>query len=288
MRHIDLRFQGREKVISPWLVDGVLVDPGPESCLPALLQALGDEVPSAILLTHIHFDHAGATGELARRWPAVPVYVHERGARHMASPEKLLASTARLIGEDGVRRRWGGMVPVPPERLHPLVGGEAILGGAFRVEYTPGHASHHVAYLHEDTGAALVGDVAGVRIPPEAVVIAPTPPPDVDLELWADSLTKLRAWAPTQLCLSHFGPVTDVATHLEGLETSMQRQAQRASELGPEAFAAWYRADLGGHMSTESVELYVEASPVEHMWRGLERWRAKRAERTAAGAPAQG
>lgn len=283
MRPIDLRFQGSERVITSWEIDGVLVDPGPESCIAALLEGLGELVPRAILLTHIHFDHAGATGAVVRRWPEMPVFVHERGAPNMTSPEKLLASTARLIGEDGIRARWGGMVPIPPENLRPLEGGESILDGAFRVEYTPGHASHHVAYLHEDSGWALVGDVAGVRITPETTVIAPTPPPDVDLQAWAASLRKLREWDPRRLCLSHSGAVTDVGAHLEALEASMALQAQRAAELDPDAFSAWYAAHLSERMSPEAVALYLEASPVEHMWRGLDRWHAKRRRRAPAG-----
>ena len=283
MRPIDLRFQGSERVITCWEIDGVLVDPGPESCLGALLEGLGEMVPRAILLTHIHFDHAGATGALAQRWPEVPVFVHERGAPHMASPEKLLASTARLIGEDGIRARWGGMAPVPSERLRPLDGGETILDGAFRVEYTPGHASHHVAYLHEDSGWALVGDVAGVRITPEATVIAPTPPPDVDLQAWLASLQKLRAWNPQRLCLAHSGAVTDVHDHLAALEASMALQAGRAAELEADDFAAWYADHLGERMSPDAVALYLEASPVEHMWRGLDRWHTRRRRRVAGG-----
>ena len=281
MRSIDLRFQGSERVITSWLVDDVLVDPGPESCLDVLLAGLGQTRPRAILLTHIHFDHAGATGALVRRWPEVPVFVQDRGAPHMASPERLLASTARLIGEDGIRARWGGMAPVPRENLHVLEGGERILDDAFRVAYTPGHAVHHVAYLHEASGWALVGDVAGVRITPEATVIAPTPPPDVDLEAWPASLAKLRGWEPERLCLSHSGAVSEIDAHLSALEESLARQAERARELEAEAFVDWYRGHLAERMAPEVVALYLEASPVEHMWRGLRRWHEKRARRGA-------
>lgn len=280
MRPLDLDFLGHQGIITSWWGDDVLVDPGPESCLEALLGQLEDRRPRAILLTHIHFDHAGATGALVRRWPEVPVFVHERGVRHMASPERLLASTARLIGEDGIRRRWGGMVAVPGENLRSLSGGETILDGAFRVAYTPGHASHHVAFRHEASGSALVGDVAGVHIPPESLVIAPTPPPDVDLDVWPESLARLRAWEPSRLCLSHSGAVSDVSAHLDAVLAGMQRQAARAAELGAVEFADWYRGELAGQMSAESAHLYLEASPVEHMWRGLDRWHARRAEQS--------
>ncbi len=281
MHSIDLRFQGSERVITTWLLGDVLVDPGPESCLDVLLAALDGTRPRAILLTHIHFDHAGATGALVERWPTIPVFVHHRGASHMAAPDRLLASTARLIGEEGIRTRWGGMAPVPQDNLRPLSGGERILDGAFRVEYTPGHAVHHVAYLHEDTGWALVGDVAGIRITPESTVIAPTPPPDVDLQAWPTSVQKLRAWHPQQLCISHSGAVTDTDAHLDALEESLALQAERAGALDADAFAAWYRQHLDTRMAREVRELYLEASPVEHMWRGLRRWHDRRARRTA-------
>ena len=281
MRSIDLRFQNSERVITSWLLDGVLVDPGPETCLNTLFAALEDERPRAILLTHIHFDHAGATGALVRRWPEVPVFVHDRGAPHMASPERLLASTARLIGEEGIRARWGGMAPVPRANLHALSGGERLLEGAFRAEYTPGHAVHHVAYLHEASGWALVGDVAGVRITPEETVIAPTPPPDVDLDAWPHSLRRVREWNADRLCLSHSGAVTGTAAHLEALEASLALQAEQALLLDSDAFAHWYRGHLEERMTPETADLYLEASPVEHMWRGLRRWHDRRARRTA-------
>jgi glyoxylase-like metal-dependent hydrolase (beta-lactamase superfamily II) len=141
MRAIDLRHMGNDKVICCWDVDGVLVDPGPQSTEDALLEALAGEEPSAILLTHIHFDHAGASGALVRRWPELPVYVHERGAPHMAAPERLVASAARLYGgEEGLARLWGEVVPVPERNLRVLHGGETVLGD-FRGEYTPGPGS---------------------------------------------------------------------------------------------------------------------------------------------------
>src|ERR671919_1114595 len=185
MRAIDVKHKGNERVICCWEVDGVLIDPGPGISEQTLLEALDGERPRALLLTHIHFDHAGATGALVRRWPDLPVYVHERGAPHMADPERLVASAARLYG-DQMERLWGEIVPVPERNLRPLRGGESILG--FTVAYTPGHASHHVCYLHEESGRAFVGDVAGVRIPPAKLVLAPPPPPDIDVEAWRESI----------------------------------------------------------------------------------------------------
>ena len=121
VRSIDVMHLGLEHVICCWEVDGLLVDPGPQSCEETLLAAIGGERPRALLLTHIHFDHAGAAGALVRRWPDLPVYVHERGAKHLANPERLVASAAGLYGgEDGLARLWGEVVPVPEENLRIL------------------------------------------------------------------------------------------------------------------------------------------------------------------------
>ena len=205
MRQIDVLHRGLEKVIACYEVDGVLVDPGPQSCEDTLLEALDGERPRALLLTHIHFDHAGAAGALVRRWPDLDVYVHERGAPHMANPERLVASAARLYGgEDGLRETWGEVVPVPEERMNVLTGGETVLG--FEVVYTPGHASHHVSYFRD--GVAFVGDMAGVRIPPYDLTLAPTPPPDIDVEAWERSLDAIAEREPETLALTHFGTWT--------------------------------------------------------------------------------
>ena len=193
MRVIDVKHLERPHVIGCWQVDDALVDPGPESSLDTLLAALGEERPRALLLTHIHLDHAAATGALVRRWPELEVYVHERGAPHLVDPSKLLASAERLYG-DAMERLWGEIVPVPEDNVKPLAGGETVLG--MRVAYTPGHASHHVSYLHEASGTAFIGDVAAVKIPGVELVVPPTPPPDIDIEAWIDSIGVVEAWAP--------------------------------------------------------------------------------------------
>jgi glyoxylase-like metal-dependent hydrolase (beta-lactamase superfamily II) len=277
MRAIDTRHLGVEKVICCWEVDGVLIDPGPQSTEDTLLAALDGQVPRAILLTHIHFDHAGATGALVRRWPDVPVYVHERGARHMASPERLVASAARLYGgEDGLRRLWGEVVPVPEANLRALSGGETVLD-AFRVEYTPGHASHHVSYLHEASGTAFVGDVAGVRIPPSDYVIAPTPPPDIDVELWDRSLDLIEAWAPAALALTHFGQVDDVDPHVGATRERLHEIVALAAQHGPEAFAAGIVDRVAQHAG-DLTEQYALAAPTEHLYLGARRYLDKQVE----------
>jgi glyoxylase-like metal-dependent hydrolase (beta-lactamase superfamily II) len=270
MQIVDSHHLGREKVIGCWEVDGVLVDPGPESTLETVLKALGEGFePRAVLLTHIHFDHAGATGALVRRWPDLPVYVHVKGARHLADPERLVRSAAQLYGGDeGLARHWGEVVPVPQENLHPLEGGERVLD-AFRVEYTPGHASHHVCFLHEATGMAFVGDVGGVRITPRELTVAPTPPPDIDVEAWKQSLSLVRAWSPAALGLTHYGLVEDVPAQLEAVERALEHQIRLQAELDQDGFIEALREHLRG----ECEEQYLQAAPADHLYLGLERWR---------------
>ena len=274
MRQIDVLHRGLSKVIACFEVDGVLVDPGPQSCEEALLTGLAGDRPQAILLTHIHFDHAGAAGALVRRWPDLDVYVHERGAPHMANPERLVASAARLYGgEEGLRETWGEVVPVPEENLKVLSGGETVLG--FKVEYTPGHASHHVCYLHEQTSTAFVGDMAGVRIPPAGLTLAPTPPPDIDVEAWERSLDTIAAWQPVGLALTHFGIAEDVSAQLAAVRESLHWQADLAAEGDQEAFMAAVH-DRIVHTAPEDVAQFELAAPLDHLFLGLDRWHSKR------------
>ena len=277
MRAIDLRHLGNEKVICCWeLQDGVLVDPGPQSTEEALLAALGDREPRALLLTHIHFDHAGAAGALVRRWPDLPVYVHERGARHMASPERLVASAARLYGgEDELARLWGEVVPVPERNLEVMRGGETVLA-SFRVEYTPGHASHHVSFLHEPSGTAFVGDVAGVRIPPTDYVMAPTPPPDIDVEAWERSLDVVESWEPQALALTHFGRVDDVGPHVAAMRERLHEIVNLAARHGADAFAAGLTERVERNAG-DVAACYLQAAPPHHLYLGARRYLDKRA-----------
>jgi glyoxylase-like metal-dependent hydrolase (beta-lactamase superfamily II) len=276
MRAIDLLHLGREKVICCWMAGGVLIDPGPESCVDTLLAALGDERPSAILLTHIHFDHAGATGALVRRWPELPVHVHERGARHLADPERLVASATRLYGEENMKRLWGEVSPVPEENLRVLTGGERGVEGAFRVEYTPGHASHHVSFLHEDSGWAFVGDVAGVRIPPSELVVAPTPPPDIDVAAWERSLDLVAGWSPERLALTHWGEVEYPAEQLEACRRALREEAELAGEQDLDGFMATLHERIAAD-APELIETYEQAAPLDHLFLGLDRWHSKQA-----------
>jgi glyoxylase-like metal-dependent hydrolase (beta-lactamase superfamily II) len=275
---------GRPHVIGCWEVEGALVDPGPESSVQTVLEAIGDEQPRALLLTHIHLDHAAATGALVRRWPDLQVYVHERGAPHLIDPSKLLASAERLYGEQ-MQRLWGEIVPVPEANVTTLAGGESVLG--MRVAYTPGHASHHVCYLHEDSGTAFVGDVAACRIPPSGLIMPPTPPPDIDVEVWEQSLDLVAGWSPQRLALTHFGPVEeDVPGYLAAARARLREEAGLVREMPQEEYERDLQRRIREQMSAEdlgeeTIEELLQAVPTAYQWRGLDRYWSKRAEREA-------
>jgi glyoxylase-like metal-dependent hydrolase (beta-lactamase superfamily II) len=275
VRIIDLRHLGRERVIGCWQVGDVLIDPGPSSCLPVLLHALGDERPRALLLTHIHLDHAGASGSLVERWPDLAVYVHELGAPHLIDPSRLLASAGRLYGED-MDRRWGEMLPVPERNLTVLAGGETLPGG-FEVAYTPGHASHHVSYLHD--GTAFVGDVAGVRITDSTITIPPTPPPDIDVEAWHHSIDLVASWRPERLAMTHFGGSEDVSGQLSELSGRLDAWAELARSGERQDFVTAIRAEIEEQAGAALAAAYEQAAPPEQLYAGLERYWRKRTER---------
>lgn len=270
MRLIDLRHLGRERVIGSWLVGDVLIDPGPESCMQTLLDGLDGQPPRVIALTHIHLDHAGATGSLLRRFPDAEVWVHERGARHLIDPAKLLASAGRLYGDD-MERLWGEVVPVPAERVRSLTGGERVDG--FEVAYTPGHASHHVAYLHEQTGTVFCGDVGGVRIGQDAPALAPTPPPDIDLPAWRESLEKIEAWKPDALVPTHFGRYEDVAEHLGRLRESIESLELLARLQDVDRFVRGVRDQLSTRgADPDTAAAYEQAMPFDQAFAGMRRY----------------
>jgi glyoxylase-like metal-dependent hydrolase (beta-lactamase superfamily II) len=280
MRVIDVMHLGRPHVIGCWEVDGLLVDPGPQSSMETLLEALGGEQPKALLLTHIHLDHAAASGALVRRWPELQVYVHERGAPHLIDPSKLLASAERLYG-DQMERLWGEIVPVPEANVKPLAGGEDVFG--MRVAYTPGHASHHVCYFHAESGTAFVGDVAAVRISPSDLVVPPTPPPDIDIETWLDSIAIVESWRPERLALTHFGAVDDPIEHLETVRKRLREEADLAREFSEQDYERHHRALVAASLGPEAAEELLQAVPPQYQWRGLDRYWRKREEREAAG-----
>ncbi|HZM93896.1 MAG TPA: MBL fold metallo-hydrolase [Vicinamibacterales bacterium] len=291
---VDLEFHGRRQIIATALVQGrdgvAIIDPGPTTCLPALelgLQANGIRWPDVrqILLTHIHLDHAGAAGTIVREHPHVKVLVHGRGVKHMADPSRLIESATRIYG-DRMEHFWGEFAPVPTENLVTLTGGERIDAGGrtFDVAYTPGHAAHHVSFFDASSGVAFVGDTAGVCIN-GGYVLPPTPPPDIDVEVWASSVDRILAWSPGTLMLTHFGPVTTVRPHLatllQNLETTAGIALSLLNEPGTDeergrAFAEKLRHLLRSHMTESEVMTYVVAAAYEHLFSGLARYWRKR------------
>ena len=291
---VDLLFRGRPHAIATGVISGggtlALVDPGPTSCLDTLdlgLQKQGLRLGDVthLLLTHIHLDHAAATGTIVGRHPQIKVLVHERGATHMANPEKLIQSATRLYG-DNMDRLWGEFAPVPEKNLVSLRGGERIeVGGrSFEVAYTPGHASHHVSYFDATSGVAFVGDVAGVCID-GGYVLPPTPPPDIDLELWEASAARIEAWSPQTLFLTHFGPVNGVRAHLQTLLDNLKTFAgfvrvsleePGSDEERGRRFAEQVMRELRQHMTEAQLASYSLAAPPELLWLGLARYWRKR------------
>jgi glyoxylase-like metal-dependent hydrolase (beta-lactamase superfamily II) len=294
LSYIDLEFLGRRHAIASGIVQSAagvaIVDPGPTTCLATLelgLQQQGIRWHDVrhILLTHIHLDHAGATGTIVRSHPHVTVFVHERGAPHVADPQKLIDSATRLYGDD-MTRLWGEIAPVPQRNLVTLAGGEHLDAGGrtFEVAYTPGHASHHVSYLDRSSGVAFVGDTAGVCID-GGYVLPPTPPPDIDVERWRASLDALEAWSPDTIFLTHFGPIGSVRPHLETLWQNLQEMARwvrhTLDETGSDeersrTFADRLRQDMRRHMNEVQIAAYPVAAPFELLWLGLARYWRKR------------
>jgi glyoxylase-like metal-dependent hydrolase (beta-lactamase superfamily II) len=284
---IDVRQRDRERVIGAWDLGGAIVDPGPESRIETLLEELTEE-PRALLLTHIHLDHAGASGALVERFPDLEVWVHARGAPHLVDPTKLLSSAERIYGDQMVPL-WGRVVPIPERNVRVLEGGETIdvAGRRFAVEYTPGHASHHVVYFDESDGTAYVGDVAGVRIPPTDLVQPPTPPPDIDVEAWIRSIDLVAEHEPRVLALTHFGAVEDPGPHLEQTKHALREQAELVRRLledlgdtdqAVRAFVEEVNRRTEERCGAEMVRAFEVGSPVDQRWMGLCRYWQQQAQ----------
>ena len=214
---LDLHFLGEEQLFCSYLLDledGLaLVDPGPRTTLETLessLAELGVTVADLrhLLITHIHFDHAGACGALVAANPRLRVHVSERGAPHLVRPERLERSARRLYG-DMFDVLWGTVEPVPAENIE--LAGDRVAG--LDCFAAPGHAVHHVCFMN-DEGTLFAGDTVGVRWPPSQYVLPATPPPDVDLEAWHATLDEIERRAPSALALPHFGLVMEPAEHL--------------------------------------------------------------------------
>jgi glyoxylase-like metal-dependent hydrolase (beta-lactamase superfamily II) len=292
-RLIDVCQRGRERVIGAWDLGGALVDPGPERRIETLLAGIAAE-PRVLLLTHIHLDHAGAAGALVERFPGLEVWVHEKGAPHLADPSRLLSSARRIYGDE-MEELWGRVLPVPEQNLRVVQGGETVTaaGRELDVEYTPGHASHHVAYFDRSDGTAFVGDVAGVRIPPSDFVRPPTPPPDIDVEQWLASIDLVARRRPERLALTHFGMVEEPQPHLEQVAVRLREQAALVRSLldehgDTEAAVAAFVEEVDRRTreaaGVDTAAVFEVGAPVEQLWQGLRRYWRKRDESAEAAA----
>jgi glyoxylase-like metal-dependent hydrolase (beta-lactamase superfamily II) len=223
---IDTRMCGRDRATSSYLVrarEPAIVETGPTTSLSAVLAGLeelgvGREDLAHIVVTHIHLDHAGGAGALAPHFPRATVWVHERGAPHLADPTKLVQSASRVYGEVRLREMFGSVDPVPGDRLRPLADGDKVNLGDRTLEalYTPGHAGHHVCLADSVTGGVFVGDAVGVFLPDVRILRPATPPPEFDLELAIASIERVQALRPPLILFSHFGPAAEVE-HLTAL-----------------------------------------------------------------------
>ena len=296
--YIDLNFLGVPEIIATAVLHGsagvALIDPGPSTTVEGLKQSLRrkgislDDVRQ-ILLTHIHLDHAGATGSLVRENPRIDVFVHERGAPHMIEPSKLLASAGRLYGAD-MNRLWGDFLPVPADRVRILKGEERITAGGRELEvaYTPGHASHHVAYFDPSSRVAFVGDTAGIRRPDRDYIMPPTPPPDIDLDAWRVSEDRILSWDPDTLFLTHFGPFHGARIHFQEMTERLEAWSRIVRRLladptlddeqRVESFMNEALLDLKRKVGELEAERYSRAGRLDYSWQGLSRyWKKKMA-----------
>jgi glyoxylase-like metal-dependent hydrolase (beta-lactamase superfamily II) len=296
--YFDLHFVGMPGIIATGMIhgpDGVaLVDPGPSTALPVVERALaargfGWNDITAVLLTHIHLDHAGSAGTITRLAPNATVYVHERGAIHLADPSKLLASASRLY-LDMMDTLWGEVAPVPQDRMTVLTGATSFNAGGrdVAVDWTPGHAWHHVSYFLPDVGVAFVGDTGGMSRPSGRLVIPPTPPPDIDLEAWRDSTDRILRWNPTSLFLTHFGPVDAPRVHVQALWTAIDDWSGRVrasltrddldDTARAELFVESVMNDIARSASRAEAESYAKAGRFDFSWTGLARYWRKKAQ----------
>ena len=261
-------------MIGAWERDGILIDPGPAVDVPTVVERIGLTDVRAILLTHIHLDHAGGTGALLRRFPAARVYVHEVGAPHLVDPRRLLSSAARLYGAERMTDLWGETLPVPGDRITPLVGGEVVEG--LEVLAAPGHAAHHVVYLDPEDDSAYVGDLAGVRIPPAELTLMPTPPPEIDVGAWLRSIATLAERRPRCLRLAHFGEIADADAQLSAAAESLRLTSGWARAGDRERFLGAVEREIDRQPDQSALRMRA-AMPPEQLWLGLERyWRKRR------------
>jgi glyoxylase-like metal-dependent hydrolase (beta-lactamase superfamily II) len=295
--YVDLRFLGQPEIIATAVLRGAagvgLIDPGPSTTIDTLRAALKQKGIAfadirQLLLTHIHLDHAGATGTLVRENPAIEVFVHERGASHLSDPGKLLASATRLYGEADMQRLWGEFLPVPASNLRPLKGGEIItsVGHDLTVAYTPGHASHHVSYFDPASRIAFVGDAAGIRRGAGNYVMPPTPPPDIDLEAWRGSEERILAWDPDMLFMTHFGAFHGPRVQFQQLRDNIEQwnrivrrliaDVTLSEEQRQAAFVDEAQRNLRRLVGEQEADQYGRAGRLDYSWQGLARYWRKR------------
>jgi glyoxylase-like metal-dependent hydrolase (beta-lactamase superfamily II) len=295
--YVDLRFLGKPDIIATAILRGAagvaLIDPGPSTTIENLRAGLKQKGIAfadirQLVLTHIHLDHAGATGTLVRENPAIQVFVHERGASHLSDPTKLLASATRLYGEADMKRLWGEFLPVPAANLRPLRGGEVITpaGHDLNVAYTPGHASHHVSYFDPASRIAFVGDTAGIRRGGGNYVMPPTPPPDIDLEAWRESEERILAWAPDMLFMTHFGAFHGARVQFQQLRDNIEQwnrivkrliaDASLSEEQRQAAFMDEAQRNLRRAVGEQEAGQYGRAGRLDYSWQGLARYWRKR------------
>jgi glyoxylase-like metal-dependent hydrolase (beta-lactamase superfamily II) len=294
---LDLFWTGQPRCIASALLQSensaFLIDPGPGSTLETLreqLQAHGLRVTDlqGVLLTHIHLDHAGATGQLVQEHPELQIYVHERGAPHMVDPANLMNSAGRLYGAE-MNRLFGNFLPVPKDNLRVLRGGETLSLGSFDIQvlYTPGHASHHVTYFDPAGKVAFVGDTAGICVEGHPFILPATPPPDIDLDAWAASLHAIEQLQPQRLFLTHFGfadqPIRHLATYKERLQHWANLSAEILSRIPEEtramqAFARTVSEEAAAYLSPVELSHYLFNGALNLSWLGLARYQRKRQE----------
>ena len=291
---VDLEHLGLPGAICAYLVETpegpALVDPGPATTRDALAAGLEDAgVPVAevrhVLLTHVHLDHAGVTGRLARDNARLTVHVHEEGAPHLAEPERLVASTRRTFGE-AHDRLWGEVLPVPAPRIRGWRPGDRPPLRGLVALPTPGHIGHHLAYLDEEDGTLFAGDALGIVLAPGAPTHPPTPPPAVDVEAWLRTLEEIAAVGPERAAVTHFGvhgdPAERAAALADALEALEARVEAALEEPGAaEAFGREVVERLGEHLPGDRAERYFGTFSAEKDWAGMRRYVEKRKEREA-------
>ena len=237
---IDTLLGGWDRMTAGYLIEGdapVLVETGSQSSIAVLLAALdelglGPDDLAGVAVTHIHLDHAGGVGDVAKAFPRATVYVHEKGARHLVDPTRLVRSAGMVYG-DLLDSLYGRLEPTAPERIHVLEDGEDIVVSPNRVLTTvdsPGHAKHHLALHDSQSGILFVGDAVGVRLPDAGVLRPATPPPDFDLDLAITSLHKFVDRNPAEVALAHYGLVPDPIDTLHEAEGILRQWAEVAEK----------------------------------------------------------